>query len=252
MREKVQRWRLDFQRFRSYLRKKYGVAKAYLFLGYLEENKKLYQDVSGVTILKVLKASRLAELTGRITEDLMLKAFKAVKKNRGAAGIDKVSIKMFEQNRDENLRALPALPQARDERPQGRFLLAVSASAKVYFEPHFSPFSFGFRPGRNCHRAVYKVVAFRKLGYIVVLDADIQSFFDSRLRAQTRVADGKRSMTVLQATKLDECRAAIAAIECEKRKVQQPYQKQFSRLKRCEREWLHHLRRNCHDRARGR
>ncbi|MBN1348589.1 hypothetical protein JXJ21_04205 [candidate division KSB1 bacterium] len=36
----------------------------------------------------------------------MLKALKAVKKNRGAAGIDKVSIKMFEQNRDENFTRL--------------------------------------------------------------------------------------------------------------------------------------------------
>jgi RNA-directed DNA polymerase len=53
--------------------------------------------------LKVLKAH---SLTGRIMEDLMLKAFKAGKKNRGAAGIAKVSIKMFEQNRDENLRPL--------------------------------------------------------------------------------------------------------------------------------------------------
>ena len=31
-------------------------------------------------------------LTGRITDGLMLAAFKAVKRNRGAAGIDKVSI----------------------------------------------------------------------------------------------------------------------------------------------------------------
>ena len=32
---------------------------------------------------------KVHSLTGRITEELMLKAFKAVKKNRGAAGIDK-------------------------------------------------------------------------------------------------------------------------------------------------------------------
>ena len=42
-------------------------------------------------------------LTGRITENLMLKAFKAVRKNRGAAGIDKVSIKMFERNLKERV-----------------------------------------------------------------------------------------------------------------------------------------------------
>lgn len=36
----------------------------------------------------------------------MHKAFKAVKKNRGAAGIDKVSIKMYESNLSENLASL--------------------------------------------------------------------------------------------------------------------------------------------------
>ena len=49
---------------------------------------------------------KVYSLTGRITEELMLKAFKAVKKNRGAAGIDKVSIKMFESNLTENLLSL--------------------------------------------------------------------------------------------------------------------------------------------------
>lgn len=44
-------------------------------------------------------------LTGRITIGLMLKAFKAVKRNRGAAGIDKVSVKMFEANLEQNLLA---------------------------------------------------------------------------------------------------------------------------------------------------
>ena len=36
----------------------------------------------------------------------MHQAFRAVKKNRGAAGIDKVSIKMFDVNLEENLAAL--------------------------------------------------------------------------------------------------------------------------------------------------
>ena len=45
-------------------------------------------------------------LTGRITLPLVQVAFKAVRRNRGAAGIDKVSIKMFESNRDENLQAM--------------------------------------------------------------------------------------------------------------------------------------------------
>ena len=45
-------------------------------------------------------------LTGRITLPLLQAAFKAVKRNRGAAGIDKVSITMYEANLAENLNAL--------------------------------------------------------------------------------------------------------------------------------------------------
>jgi hypothetical protein len=49
---------------------------------------------------------RVHSLTGRITPEVMRKAFKAVKRNRGAAGLDKESIKMFEANLEENLLAL--------------------------------------------------------------------------------------------------------------------------------------------------
>src|SRR2546428_8452398 len=45
-------------------------------------------------------------LTGRITLPLLHDAFRAVRRNRGAAGIDKVSIKMFEANLADNLSAL--------------------------------------------------------------------------------------------------------------------------------------------------
>src|SRR5215207_10831219 len=45
-------------------------------------------------------------LTGRITLDLLDRAFRNVRRNRGAAGIDKVSIGMFEANLGQNLLAL--------------------------------------------------------------------------------------------------------------------------------------------------
>ena len=38
---------------------------------------------------------KVHSLTGRITPKLMHEAFKAVKRNRGAAGIDKVSVQML-------------------------------------------------------------------------------------------------------------------------------------------------------------
>nr|VFK52569.1 MAG: hypothetical protein BECKTC1821D_GA0114238_11921 [Candidatus Kentron sp. TC] len=57
---------------------------------------------------------KVHSLTGRITPLLMLQAFKNVKRNRGAAGIDKVSIRMFEANLQENLNALMRELKTRD------------------------------------------------------------------------------------------------------------------------------------------
>ena len=36
-------WNLDFRKFRIYLKEKYGVSKAYLFIGFLPENQNLYK-----------------------------------------------------------------------------------------------------------------------------------------------------------------------------------------------------------------
>ena len=52
------------------------------------------------------KKRKVHSLTGRITFPLVHAAWRRVRGNRGAAGIDKVSVKMFEANLDENLQAL--------------------------------------------------------------------------------------------------------------------------------------------------
>jgi len=44
------------------------------------------------------KKIKVHSLTGRITDKLMLLAFRNVERNRGTHGIDKVSIRMFEAN----------------------------------------------------------------------------------------------------------------------------------------------------------
>ena len=49
---------------------------------------------------------KVHSLTGRITSKLVFEAWRSVRRNRGAAGIDKVSIRMFEQNLEANLEAL--------------------------------------------------------------------------------------------------------------------------------------------------
>ena len=63
------------------------------------------------------KKQKVHSLTGRIDRRLMREAFQAVKRNRGAAGIDKVSIDMFEGNLENNLTAL-----MRDLKTKGTFV----------------------------------------------------------------------------------------------------------------------------------
>jgi RNA-directed DNA polymerase len=47
------------------------------------------------------------------------------------------------------------------------------------FEPLFHDCSFGFRPGRSCHKAIERVLSFHAEGDRVTLDADISGFFDN-------------------------------------------------------------------------
>ena len=146
---------------------------------------------------------KVYSLTGRITEELMLKAFKAVKKNRGAAGIDKVTIKMFESNLTMNLLSLmremkqglyQPKPLRRAFIPKGegktRSLGIPTVKCRVAqevlrrlinptFESRFHNNSFGFRTGRNCHQAVERVLQYAGQGYKYIVDVDIKGFFDN-------------------------------------------------------------------------
>jgi len=148
---------------------------------------------------------KVHSLTGRITSKLMFEAWRAVRRNRGAAGIDKVSIRMFEQNLDANLdRLMRELKQGTFEplparrvyipkdargtkfRPLGipavRDRVAQEVLRRLWspvFEARFHDHSYGFRPGRSCHDAVEKVLELGRQGYRWVLDADITSFFDN-------------------------------------------------------------------------
>ncbi len=150
------------------------------------------------------KKRKVHSLTGRIDLRLMYQAFKAVKRNRGAAGIDKVSIKMFEANLDNNLVALmkdlkagtlqprplrrkmiSKGPGTTKLRPLGIPVVRDRVAQEVLrrllapiFEPQFHDASFGFIPKRNCHQAIKRLIELHGQGYREVLDADIQGFFD--------------------------------------------------------------------------
>ena len=152
------------------------------------------------------KKRKVHSLTGRIDDRLMREAFKAVKRNRGAAGIDKVSIGMFEENLDANLAALkrdlktrgafcpkplrrvwiPKDAKGTKFRPLGipavRDRIAQEVIRRLLepiFEPLFHDCSFGFRPRRSCHKAIERVLSFHAEGDRVTLDADISGFFDN-------------------------------------------------------------------------
>jgi group II intron reverse transcriptase/maturase len=151
------------------------------------------------------KKVKVHSLTGRITPQLMRQAFRAVKRNRGAAGVDKVSITMFAANLEENLTALmrdlktgvfrplplrrvhiPKGPGSTKLRPLGIPVVRDRVAQEVIrrllapiFEPRFHDASFGFIAGRNCHQAIERVLELHRQGYKVVLDADIAGFFDN-------------------------------------------------------------------------
>jgi RNA-directed DNA polymerase len=149
---------------------------------------------------------KVHSLTGRITFELIFQAWRAVRRNRGAAGVDKVSIQMFEQNLEANLeRLMRELKQGTFEplparrvyipkdvkqtkfRPPGnvpavRDRIAQEVLRQLLnpiFEARFHENSYGFRPKRSCQQAVEQVRELHRSGLLWVLDADIKGFFDN-------------------------------------------------------------------------
>lgn len=48
-------WKMDWRKFRLFLKDKYGVTKAYMFIGYMSENEALYEYMHELGFLVVLK-----------------------------------------------------------------------------------------------------------------------------------------------------------------------------------------------------
>ena len=70
-------WHLDFHRFRMYLQEKYGVKKAYLFIGYIPENQNLYkvlQEYGYVLIFKPVTRNKNGDVKGNVDAELVLQA----------------------------------------------------------------------------------------------------------------------------------------------------------------------------------
>jgi len=133
----------------------------------------------------------------------MQEAWKRVKANKGAAGVDGLTIEAFPdfiRDRWGKTRDMlfagnyHPLPVRRVEIPKGTggtrplgiptvlARLIQQAIAQVLtpiFDPTFSESSFGFRPGRSAHDAVYQAREYIREGRRVAVDLDLSKFFDT-------------------------------------------------------------------------
>lgn len=75
---KSQGWLLDFQRFRIFLKDKYGVEQAFLFIGYVKENQYLYTNLQKSGYICVFKPTleisknKIIKIKGNVDAELVL------------------------------------------------------------------------------------------------------------------------------------------------------------------------------------
>ena len=169
-----------------------------------------------------MRAQKAHSLIGQVYDRRNLRrAWERVRKNKGAGGVDGVTIARFEENLDRYLDVLHRQlkegryrprpvkrveidkPGTNKKRPLGipTIMDRVCQQALVQvlepiFEPTFRKASFGYRPGRSAHMAMRRI--WRQLGQAEwIVDADISDFFGSLSHellidlVADRVADGK-------------------------------------------------------------
>ena len=148
-------------------------------------------------------------------------SWKQVRKNRGSAGVDKISVNRFAGRSDVYLSELSeslahddyqidavrrvyipkgggktrplGIPTVKDRVVQ----TALKRVLEPIFEMQFEDSSYGFRPGRSAKDALRRVDGLLKAGHVWVVDADLESYFDTidhdRLMREVKrqVSDGR-------------------------------------------------------------
>lgn len=156
-------------------------------------------------------------------------ALKRVRQNRGAPGIDGMTVDDLVPYLKENWQTIKAQllmgeyqPQAVRRvdipKPKGKGIrrLGIPSSLDRFiqqailqvlqkeWDPRFSSKSFGFRPGKSAHQAVFQAQKYVQEGYAVVVDIDLEKFFDrvhhDRLMSKlNREIEDKRVLKLIRA-----------------------------------------------------
>ncbi|MBX3671327.1 MAG: group II intron reverse transcriptase/maturase, partial [Rhodocyclaceae bacterium] len=149
------------------------------------------------------EASATSLLQAVLASDNLARAWKRVKANRGAPGIDGVRIEDFPdyarahwagvrvqlergQYWPQAVRRVEIPKPDGGQRPLGIPTVtdrvvqqAIAQVLTPIFDPDFSESSFGFRPGRNAHQAIRQVQAIVQDGRRIAVDLDLAKFFDT-------------------------------------------------------------------------
>ncbi|MEH7549839.1 group II intron reverse transcriptase/maturase [Neobacillus vireti] len=133
----------------------------------------------------------------------MNQAYLRVYKNKGASGVDGITVDELKQYLRENKDELRQRIRTRKYQPQAALRVeipkengkmrklgiptvvdrvvqqAIHQVLSPIFEKQFSEFSYGFRPKRSCEMAIIKSLEFLNDGHDWVVDIDLERFFDT-------------------------------------------------------------------------
>ena len=152
---------------------------------------------------KGVKGGRWYSLIDKVYKPITLqKAYRDVERNKGAAGVDHVTVEAYGDNLEKELeklrkslmdgsyrpqkirRVMIPKPGSKEKRPLGiptvRDRVVQTALRKVLepiFEKEFAEHSYGFRPKRGCKDALRRVDQLLREGYTYTVDADLRNYF---------------------------------------------------------------------------
>ena len=138
-----------------------------------------------------------------LSDDNIENAYKRVYANKGAGGVDGVTINELEKYMKEHWQGIKEEIRERKYKPQPVLRVeipkpnggmrklgiptvidrvieqAITQVLTPIFEPIFSESSYGFRPNRRCEQAIIKLLEYFNDGYVWIVDIDLEKFFDN-------------------------------------------------------------------------